>query len=196
MDKNEILRQLRNDTGLSLANCKSALDKAAYDLEAAKKILRSEGLKPIASGTSASEGTIGYYIHHNKQIGVIVELRCQTDFTAKNAEFVELANKIAMHIASTNPRYVSRESIPEDILRTEKEFHIEQAKALGRPENIIETKILPGKMAAFYEQNCLLDQGYVACEKVNIMTMIQMLSAKVGEVITVKQFKRFQVGTD
>jgi len=193
-DRIKVLQQLRAETGLSLASCKSALDRSNYDLEKAKNLLRAEGQKSIASGVIVGEGVIGSYVHHNKQLAAIIELNCQTDFSSRNPEFLELANKLAMHVASANPSFLRREDVPAHVVTAEREIHIQQAKACGRPDNIIETKILPGRMNAFFAEICLLEQGFVMDEKTKVETLIANLANKIGEAISVKRFARFQVG--
>lgn len=193
-DRIKILQQLRNETGLSLGGCKSALDRSNYDLEKAKNLLRTEGQKPIASGTTVGEGVIGSYVHHNKQLAAIVELNCQTDFSARNSEFLELANKLAMHVASTNPSFLRREDVPAHVVAAEREIHVQQAKASGRPDNIIETKILPGRMNAFFAEICLLEQGFVMDEATKVEALVAALAKKTGEAVSIKRFARFQVG--
>lgn len=190
----KLIQQLRLETGLGLAEIKSALDRSKWDAEKAKLLLRSEGKKPLASGIVTGEGVVGYYLHHNNQLGAMVELLCQTDFTARNPEFRELANKIAMHITSANPKYLRREDVPADLVTAERDFCFNQAKASGRPDKLIEDKILPGQMNCFFAQICLLEQGFVADEKVKISDMLDQLSRKVGEGIQIKKFARFQVG--
>lgn len=190
----QILQKLRAETGLSLAACKSALDRSNHDLEKAKHLMRTEGQKSITSNVAVGEGVIGSYVHHNKQLAAIIELNCQTDFSARNPEFLELANKLAMHVASTNPRYLRREDVPADVVAAEREIHVQQAKAGGRPDNIIESKILPGRMNAFFAEICLLEQGFVMDEKIKVEALVAELANKIGEAISVKRFARFQVG--
>lgn len=188
------IQHLRNLTGLSLAACASALERSAFDVEKAQQLLRAEGQKPISSGSTTGEGVIGCYLHHNKQLGALVELRCQTDFSARNPEFVELANKLAMHVASANPRYLRREDVPPDVVEAERAIHVQQAKAAGRPDAIIESKILPGKMNAFFAEVCLLEQGFVMDESTLISSLIANLSSRIGETVAVVRFVRFAVG--
>lgn len=190
------IKELRAATGVGIGDCKKALVEAAGDFEKAKLVLREKGLKLAASNKIGSEGVIGSYIHHNSQVAVLVELACQTDFVARDKEgpFQELARDLAMHIASANPPYLSRDEIPDDILATEKAFLIEQAKASGRPENIIETKIIPGQLERFYAEQCLVDQAFVKDPSIKIKNMVADLAAKLGEVITIKRFTRYAVG--
>ena len=190
------IKQLRTATGVGIGDCKKALEESAGDFEKAKLVLREKGKKLAASNTVGAEGVIGYYVHHNAQVAVLVEVNCQTDFAARDKEgpFQELARELAMHIASTNPTYVSREDVPAEEVEKEKAFLIEQAKSSGRPEHIIETRIIPGQMERFYAQLCLLDQPFVKDEKVKVRDLLADLAAKIGEVVTVKRFIRYQVG--
>ena len=188
-----LIKQLRTETGIGIGDCKSALERSNGDLEAAKLLLREEGRK-LSAGTASGEGTVGHYIHHNGQIAAIVEINCQTDFTAKNSEFKDFANKVAMHIASTNPECISRDDVPADQVEKERSFLIDQAKAGGRPEHIIENRIIPGQMNRFYSQKCLLEQPFVMDESVKIEDMLVDLAAKFGETMSIKQFSRMKVG--
>ncbi len=190
------IKQLRNATGVGIGDCKGALTEANGDFEKAKLILREKGKKLSEATTAGTEGVIGHYLHHNQQVAVLVELTCQTDFVARNQEgpFQEFARELAMHIASANPLYVCREEIPAEELAQERNFLIEQAKASGRPEHIIETKIIPGQLEAYYAERCLMDQIFVKDNKVKIKDLVADLAAKIGEVVTIKRFIRYQVG--
>jgi len=189
----ELIKQLRNETGVGIGDCRSALERSSGDLEKAKLLLREEG-KKLSAGSAAGEGVIGKYFHHNGQVAVLVEVNCQTDFTARNDEFKDFANKVAMHIASANPEFIGRDHIPSDELEKEKSFLTDQAKASGRPEHIIETKIIPGQLEKYYAEKCLLDQRFVMDESVTVADLLNDLAAKVGETVVVKRFVRFQVG--
>jgi elongation factor Ts len=193
MTTTDQIKELRSQTGVGIGDCKSALERSNGDLDKAKLLLREEG-KKLTAGTVAGEGTIGRYLHHNGQIAALVEVNCQTDFTARNAEFKDFANKIAMHVASANPKYVSRDKVPADEVEKEEAFLAEQAKASGRPEHIIATKIIPGQMRRFYAEQCLLDQPFVMDEKNTVGDLLNDLAAKVGETVAIKRITRFQVG--
>ena len=194
MTEIELVKQLRNDTGLGIGDCRSALERSEWNLEKAKLLLRTEGKKAVAAGTPTREGVIGRYIHHNGQLGALVEVNCQTDFTARNSDFIDFANKVAMHIASTNPKYVSRDDVPAEEVAAEKKFLTEQALASGRPANIVETRIIPGQMSTYFAQQCLLEQPFVADEKTTVGQLLANLASKVGEVVAIKRFVRYQVG--
>jgi elongation factor Ts len=190
------IKQLRTATGVGIGDCKAALEESKGDFEKAKLILREKGKKLAASTKVGTEGVIGHYLHHNQQVAVLVELTCQTDFVARNKKgpFQEFARELAMHVASANPSCVSRDEIPAAELEQERSFLIEQAKASGRPEHIIETKIIPGQLERFYADRCLLDQPFVKDPKVKVKDLVADLAAKIGEVVTVKRFVRYQVG--
>lgn len=194
MTEIELVKQLRTDTGLGVGDCRSALERSSWDLEKAKLLLRTEGKKSVGGGAATREGTLGRYIHHNGQLGAIVEVNCQTDFTARNSDFQDFANKVAMHIASMNPKHVSRDDVPADEVAAEKKFLTDQALASGRPANIIETRIIPGQMTTFFAQQCLLEQPFVADEKMTVGQMLSTLSTKVGETVVIRRFTRYQVG--
>jgi len=190
------IKQLRQATGIGIGDCKKALEESAGNFEKAKLVLREKGKKLTANTMIGAEGVVGYYIHHNSQVAVLVEVNCQTDFAARDKEgpFQGFARELAMHIASTNPTYVSRDDVPAEEVEREKAFLIEQAKSSGRPEHIIETRIIPGQMERFYAQQCLLDQPFVKDEKVKIKDLLADLAAKIDEVVTIKRFVRYQVG--
>jgi elongation factor Ts len=196
----ESLKRLRETTGAGMMDCKKALEEAAGDFEKAVALLREKGLasaKKLAS-RSAREGVIGCYMHKQfgrDVVGVLVELNCETDFVAKNEEFVELASEIAMHIAAARPRWVSREEVPAEVVEQEKELAEKQARAQGKPEHVI-PKIVEGKLNAFYKESCLLDQPYVRDDSKTIGELVAELSAKVGENVVVRRFVRMAVGED
>ena len=195
MTTTDQIKELRSQTGVGIGDCKSALEKSNGDLEKAKLLLREAG-KKLTAGTVAGEGTIGCYVHHNGQMAVLVEVNCQTDFTARNDNFKDFAKKVAMHVASTNPKYVSRDDVPADEVEKEESFLTEQAKASGRPEHIIATKIIPGQMKRFYAEQCLLDQVFVMDEKGKntVGDLLNDLAIMVGETVVIKEFSRLQVG--
>ena len=188
----DLVKQLRSETGLSLDVIKKAVKEGNNDFAAAKKWLRENQKAKFDGVKEAVEGCIGTYLHHNKQIGCLVYLGCQTDFTARNAGFQELANSIALHIASTNPRWVSKDSIPAEMLTQEREFLAGQTQKEGKPAHLVE-KIVEGKLKAFYQENVLLEQVFVKGDQ-TISQMLTEFSAKTGEVIVIKSFSRQEVG--
>ena len=157
--------------------------------------LRKKGLASAQkkSGRAAAEGMVGHYIHMGGKTGVLVEVNCETDFAARSDDFQALVKDIAMHIAAMNPRYVRREDVTEEDLNREKEIYKEQARASGKPENIVD-KIVEGKLKDFYKEACLYDQPFVKDDKLTIEQLINNLIGKVGENIRVRRFARFVTG--
>lgn len=188
------IKQLRDMTLASIMDCKEALEQAGGNIEEAKEILRKKG-KNIAmkkSARQASEGIVHAYIHSNNKIGALLELNCETDFVARNKEFIELAHDLAMHIAAMNPRYLSPEDIPEEILKAEREIYKEQMASSGKADDIIE-KAIEGKIKKYSEEICLLAQPFVKDQDKTVSELINEYIAKLGENIKVGRFVRFEI---
>lgn len=193
MDLNQI-KELRRKTGVSIGQCKEALDESAGDFDKAIEILRKRG-RTVADKKAAREiksGIIDTYIHGGGKIGAILELGCETDWVAKNQEFKDLAHDIVMHIAAMNPRYLRLEDIPDDIIKAEKEIYKEQIKNSGKPENIIE-KILEGKIKKYSEENSLMTQAFIKNPDITIGELINEKISKIGENIQIRRFARYEV---
>jgi len=190
-----MVKQLREKTGAGIMDCKEALAECDGDISKSIDFLRKKGLATASkrSGRVMSEGVIKSYIHTGSKLGVLVEINCETDFVAKNDDFIEFAKNIAMHIAATNPVGIKPEDVPEEIINKEKEIYRAQAIETGKPEKIID-KIAEGKLQKFYKDNCLMSQAYVRDPNVTIDDLLNSLIAKIGENITIKRFVRFQVG--
>jgi len=188
------IKELREQSGAGMMDCKRALTETKGDLEQAMDVLRKKGIATATKKASreASEGLIGSYIHMGK-IGVMVEINCETDFVAKTDDFQELVKDVAMHIAAANPPYVKREDIPEDAIEREKAIYAEQVA--NKPPQVVE-KIIEGKLEKFYADNCLVDQVFVKDpdQKKKIKDLIVEKISKVGENIVIKRFVRFQLG--
>ena len=196
MDINaEHVKQLREETGAGVMDCKKALQEAKGDFEEARKILRKRGAAVAARKAArvAKEGCIGQYVHMGSKIGVLVELVCETDFVARNPQFQDLARNLAMHVAASSPRFLSRETVPSPVLEEEKEILREQVKGLGKPPQVVE-KIVEGKLGKFYEESCLLEQPFVRDQERSVLEVIQEAIAKFGEKIEVRRFVRYVVG--
>jgi len=193
--KADLVKQLRDRTGIGMMECKRALQEAEGDIEKAITILRKKGYARAKDKMSreATEGLVGAYIHTNGKIGVLVEVNCETDFVARNEEFQALVKNIAMHIAAANPRYISPEDVEEEVIEQEKEIIREQFKDSNKPPQVIE-KIIEGKLKKFYEEVCLLEQPYIRDDKITIAQLIATHIAKFGENIQVKRFSRFEIG--
>jgi elongation factor Ts len=191
----ELVKELREKTGAGMLDCKNALEKANGDINKAIEILREKGLAVAQkrSGRAASQGIVGAYIHMNGKIGVLVEVNCETDFVANTKEFQDFVHELAMQIAATDPRYVKREDVPEEVIAKEKEIYAKQLEEQKKPPQVIE-KIVAGKLEKFYEEVCLLDQPYVRDDKKKISDLLKELIGKLGENIVVRRFVRFQVG--
>jgi elongation factor Ts len=189
------VKELREKSGAPMGDCLKALQEANGEMEAAFVVLRKRGMASAAKKASrtTNEGAVGTYIHAGGKIGVLVELNCESDFVARTDDFQELLRDIAMHIAATDPRFVSREDVTEADLEREKEIYRAQAAATGKPANIIE-KMLEGKLGKFYEEFCLLDQPFIKDQSQTIAQIVATKVAKLGENISVRRFARFKVG--
>ncbi len=188
------VKQLRETTGVGMMECKKALTEADGDLEKATKLLRERGLATAQkkSGRETSQGLIATYVHMDK-LGVMVEVNCETDFVAKTDDFKDLCKDIAMHIAATNPTYVSPEDVPAEMIEKEKEIFRAQVK--DKPDNIVD-KIVEGKIGKFYSEVCLTDQVFVKDPdgKQKISELVNEAIGKIGENIQIRRFARMQLG--
>jgi elongation factor Ts len=191
----QMVKEIRDRTGAPFIDCKKALEEVSGDFDKAIEILKIKGVAKAAKkvGRETPEGTITSYVHAGGKIGVLVEINCETDFVARNDEFQAFAKEVAMQIAAGNPKYISREYIPEDELVKEKEIMKAQVIESGKPANIAD-KIAEGKIEKFYEEVCLLDQVYIRDTKLKINDLLQALIAKIGENIKIRRFVRFQLG--
>ncbi|HRZ87417.1 MAG TPA: translation elongation factor Ts [bacterium] len=189
----DMVKELREKTNAGMMDCKNALKEAKGDIKEAFEIIRKKGLMIAAkkSSRTAKEGVIGSYIHMGGKIGVMVEVNCETDFVARNERFQQFVKDLAMQIAASNPKYVSRENVPADVI--EKERHIFSAQVTGKPENVT-AKIIDGKMEKFYEEFCLLDQIFVKDTSKKISEILTAIIAEIGENIVIRRFARMQVG--
>jgi elongation factor Ts len=189
-----LVKELREKTGVGFMECKSALQEANGDMDAAVIILRKKGLASLAkkSGRETKDGIIGNYVHNGK-IGVLIELNCETDFVARNPDFQTLAKDLAMHVAASDPRFVSKEDVTEDVLSGEREIFAEQARATGKSENVVE-KIVEGRISKFYSETCLLEQPFVKEPSISVREHIASHIQKIGENIRVRRFVRYKLG--
>jgi elongation factor Ts len=190
-----MIKKLREMTGAGMMDCKTALNEAEGSMDKAIEILRKKGLKDIAkrAGKTAAEGTMGVYAHPGDQVISVVELNCETDFVARGDEFRQLARDIAMHVAAMKPAYLTDEDVPEAVLAKEKEIAFEQ---LNDEQKKKADKILPGKLEKFLEASVLMRQIFIKdeTESKNIRDMVEALSMKCGEKVTVRRFVRMEVG--
>lgn len=190
----ELVKELREKTGVGFMECKSALQESKGDLEAAITILRKRGLASAAkkSGRDTKDGLIGAYIHNGK-IGVMVEINCESDFVARNPEFQALVKDIAMHIAASDPGFIRKEDVTEDVLASEREIYREQARTTGKPENVLD-KIVEGRISKYYSEACLLEQPFVKDPSISVRDHIAAHIQKIGENIQVRRFVRYKLG--
>lgn len=191
----DMVKELRQRTGIGVMECKKALKESKGDIEKAIIILRKKGYARAKDKMSrdTAEGLIGSYIHLDGKIGVLLEVNCESDFVSRNDEFKELVKNIAIHIAAAAPEYLTSEDIPPEVLEEEKEIIRGQFKDSKKPPEIIE-KIVQGKIGKFNEEVCLLDQPYVKDDKISIKELVASHIAKFGENIRIKRFARFELG--
>jgi elongation factor Ts len=190
------VKELRERTGAGMMECKKALQESGGDMERAIDILRARGAAKAAKRAErdAKEGAVASYVHFGK-VGVLIELNCETDFVARNADFQQLARDLAMHIAASSPVAVSAEGIPADVVERERAVYLEQVKNEGKPEKMWD-KIVEGKLNRFYKDNTLLDQVFVKDPemKKTVGEYITEAAAKTGEKIVVRRFVRYALG--
>ena len=191
----QMVKELREKTGVGMMDCKKALLEKDGDVEAAVQYLREKGMADAAkrAGRSASEGLVGSYIHTGGKLGVLVEINCETDFVARTDQFKELVKNVAMQVCSENPVCVGRDDVPAELVEKEKEIYATQARQTGKPEKIIE-KITAGKLDSYYARACLLEQEFIRDRNMTIQDYVNSKIAELGENIVVNRFVRFQLG--
>jgi len=189
------VKALRERSGAGMMDCKKALQEAEGDIEKASELLREKGLAAAVkkAGRIAAEGVVDSYIHMGGKIGVLVEVNCETDFVAKTDEFKSFVRDVAMHIAATNPMYLSEEDIEPAVLEKEKEILTAQALNEGKPANVVE-KMVEGRIKKFKKEICLLDQPFVKDTDKTIQELVTEKIATIGEKITIRRFVRYEMG--
>jgi len=190
-----MVKELREMTGSGMMDCKRALVESNGNIDKAVEYLREKGLAAAAkkAGRIAAEGVVDSYIHGGGRIGVLVEVNIETDFAAKNAEFRTLVKDISMQVAASNPLYVAREDIPQEVIEKEKEILKAQAINEGKPENIAE-KMVAGRIEKYYKQVCLLEQPFIKDTDKTVLDVINEKIATIGEKISVRRFTRYEMG--
>ncbi|HVW83718.1 MAG TPA: translation elongation factor Ts [Bryobacteraceae bacterium] len=190
-----LVKQLRERTGAGMMECKSALTEANGDIAEAEVVLRKRGIASAGKKASRStkQGVVGSYIHAGAQLGVLVEVNCESDFVARTDDFQELVRDLAMHIAAADPQFVRKEDVTPAVLEKEKEIQKARVIAEGKPEKIAD-KIVEGRLSKFYEEVCLYEQPFVKENTITIDQLIKTKIAKLGENISVSRFARFKVG--
>lgn len=191
----EVVRQLRAQTGAGIMDCKNALTQSSGDVEKAIVFLRERGLAAAAKKATraAAEGIIGSYIHGGGKIGVLIEVNCETDFVAKTPDFQNLVKDLAMQVAAANPRFTTREDVPESVKQAEMEIYRAQAAQSGKPAAVVE-KITQGKLEKFFADACLVEQAFIKESERTVGQLITDAIARLGENVVVRRFSRFQVG--
>ncbi|WP_068458055.1 translation elongation factor Ts [Aedoeadaptatus pacaensis] len=190
----KMVKELRDKSGAGMMDCKKALKESDGDIDRAADILREQGLSKVAKKSSriAAEGIVESYIHNNR-IGVLIEVNSETDFVAKNEDFREFVRDMAMQVAAANPKYVTREEVPQEELDHERSVLKEQALNEGKPEKIVE-KMVEGRLEKFYKEIVLLDQPFIKDGDKSVNDLLTELIAKIGEKISIRRFCRYEVG--
>jgi len=191
----EQIKELRELTGAGMMDCKSALTEAKGDIAKATKILREKGLAGLKekSSRAAKEGVVDAYIHGEGNIGVLVEVNCETDFVARNEDFKQFVHDVAMQIAAASPSYIDRDSVPQEEIDHERGIYKAQVLAEGKPEKIVD-KIVDGKLVKYYQSVCLLEQAFIKNPDLTIEGYLGDIACKLSENIVIKRFARFQLG--
>ncbi len=191
----EMVKELRQATQAGVLDCKKALEQAHGDIEQAIRILRKRGIAAAArrAGRTAADGRIDAYVHQGSKLASLIEVNCETDFVARTDEFGALCHDLAMQVAAATPRWLSREDVSEDVIEAEKEACRAEMAGESKPEHIM-ARIIEGKLAKFYRENCLLEQVFIKDDTKTIRQLVAEAMATLGENIVVKRFVRFQIG--
>lgn len=191
----KLVKELRDRTGAGMMECKKALQEAEGNLPEAEIILRKRGLAAAGkkSGRATRQGVIGSYIHPGAQLGVLVEVNCESDFVARTDDFQELVKDIAMQVAAADPQFIRREDVTKEALDREVDIQRGRAKEEGKPDKMVD-KIVEGRMNKFYEEVCLYEQPFIKENTTTVGDLIKAKIAKLGENISVSRFVRFKVG--
>lgn len=190
-----LVKELRDKTGVGFMDCKAALAEADGNVDKAIDILRTRGQARAEkrAGRSTGQGLVGSYIHTGGQVGVLVEMGCESDFVARTDEFQALVREVSMHIAAASPAYCTRDEVPEADVEREKAIFRAQFEDSNKPADVIE-KIVEGKLNSYYQQVVLLDQASIRDPKTSIGDLVTAAIAKMGENITIARFARFKIG--
>jgi elongation factor Ts len=189
------VKELRERTGAGMMECKSALKEAGGDMAEAEIVLRKRGIASAGKKASRAtrQGLIGSYVHHGGQIGVMVEVNCESDFVARTDDFQQLAHDLAMHIAASDPLYIRKEDVPAAALDRERDIQRARALGEGKPEAIVD-KVVEGRLGKYFEEVCLYEQPFVKENTLTVSQLIKTKIAKLGENMSVSRFVRFKVG--
>lgn len=190
-----LVKQLRDKTGAGMMECKKALEETAGNVGEAEVVLRKRGINSANKKASRAtrQGVIGSYIHPGSQLGVLIELNCESDFVARTDDFQQLVHDLAMQIAAADPQFIRKDEVTPDVLEKEKEIARDRARSEGKPDKILD-KIVEGRMAKYYEEVCLLEQPFIKDNSLSVGQIIALVIGKLGENISVARFARFKVG--
>jgi len=190
----QMVKELRQATQAGVLDCKRALEQTDGDMERAVQVLRERGLAAAAkrANRTTADGRVDAYVHQGSKLASLVEVNCETDFVARTDEFKQLAHDLAMQVAAANPRWVCREDVPEDVLEAERSDYRAQMAGQNKPDHIM-ARIIEGKLAKFYQENCLLEQTFIKDDTKTIRQLLTETIARLGENIVVKGFARFQI---
>jgi elongation factor Ts len=191
----QMVKELRQATGVGILDCRKALQSADGDFDKAVDYLREKGLAKAATrmGRDAKDGLVAAYIHAGGRVGVLIEVNCETDFVARTDEYKDLVNSLAMQVAAMHPQFLTREDVPESVLAHERDVYRAQALQEGKPENIVD-RIVDGRMEKFYKEACLMEQDFIRDEDQTIDDLVKAYINKTGENIVVRRFARFALG--
>jgi elongation factor Ts len=193
----ELVKQLREQTGAGMMECKKALLETSGDFERAVDVLRKSGIARAEKrgGRAASEGLVDAYIHPGNRVGVLIEVNCETDFVARTGEFQELVRNLAMQVAAAGADYVRREDVPAERIERERAIFAAQMEGQGKPAAIVD-KIAEGKLGKFYSEICLLEQPYIRDDKRTVGDLVKEAASRTGENIVVRRFARYRLGQE
>jgi len=191
----KMVKELREETGAGVLDCKQALEACNGDFGQAVTYLREKGMAAAAkrSTREATEGIVGSYIHAGSRAAALVEVNCETDFVANTDQFQELAHDLAMQVVAAKPLYLTRADVPAGLVEEEKSVYRAQMADSGKPEAILD-KIVEGKLAKFYEEICLMEQPFIKDTAITVQELVQQHNALLGENIVVRRFARFEIG--
>jgi len=191
----KLVKKLRDKTSAGMMDCKKALVESEGDFEKAINHLRKSGITKAEKKAirKTKDGLVHSYIHAGGQLGVLLEINCETDFVAKTEGFSDLAHNLSMQIAATNPLAIDREGVSESILKREKDIYIEQAKSSGKSDDIIE-KMVNGRLNKFYQENCLMEQVFIKDPDKRVQDLVTESIAMLGENISISRYIRFAIG--
>jgi len=189
------VKELREKTGAGMMDCKHALEETGGNIDKAVLSLRKKGLASVKKREekTADQGVVESYLHIGKQIGSLIELNCETDYVARNSEFLELAHMIALQVAACNPMYLDRDSVPADVVESKKKSCRAESEGDGKPEKVMD-QIVEGRLDKFYQEECLIEQPYVKDPSLSVGDLLAEASGKLGEKLAIRRYGRFQVG--